>query len=467
MSPPIFTCLPATLSRESMAPDNGACCPASLSLYYGVGALPFVRQKGAFSEGRAMSIIRESLARCSRVALPILGLCSFGLAVGNLNRDGTALATGLLATVFVVVSLVFVISCGVGRSVSEEFPIKLGRAFWVGFGLCSGMGTLVALELARKGRGLPSGMRWLELSPVMSKWFVMIGAVLTLIGTGLIVYDVIKYEIYLRSDEAKALAKQAGPRRRDGYWPVNRFVPELDGFQTDEQAGEALKRARSSLSKGWPFVGCVVLLILGGLAPLSALRFSDWGGCFIGPYCLMMGWPYIWLRRAALRRSIREELCKAGIPICIACGYDLRGKFRPVAPNAGMCLMRIWSAAHRASMSGWVGRRRVPCSSRRVSMFKAPFRRVRWTISPRSLSHPPETGRAIQSSSQPPSRQENQSPKSSPEPVQRARLANGLDVAPLISQHQNPTEFAAVCGRLHLLAAANGGAKQKWDINNK
>jgi hypothetical protein len=40
--------------------------------------------------------------------------------------------------------------------------------------------------------------------------------------------------------------------------------------------------------------------------------------------------------RPSIRRHIREELQKRGIPICIGCGYDLRGQDTFVCPECGM-----------------------------------------------------------------------------------------------------------------------------------
>lgn len=43
----------------------------------------------------------------------------------------------------------------------------------------------------------------------------------------------------------------------------------------------------------------------------------------------------LWMARAAARRVLRHELAKRGIPICLHCGYDLRGQTEPRCPECG------------------------------------------------------------------------------------------------------------------------------------
>ncbi|MHC4219655.1 MAG: hypothetical protein ACYSU7_14525 [Planctomycetota bacterium] len=45
------------------------------------------------------------------------------------------------------------------------------------------------------------------------------------------------------------------------------------------------------------------------------------------------GWQFT-LRRP-IRRRIREELLARGIPVCLACGYSLRGQTGPRCPECG------------------------------------------------------------------------------------------------------------------------------------
>ncbi|NLX15275.1 MAG: hypothetical protein GXY44_16730 [Phycisphaerales bacterium] len=39
--------------------------------------------------------------------------------------------------------------------------------------------------------------------------------------------------------------------------------------------------------------------------------------------------------RKRRRRFLREKLVEKGVPICIECGYDLRGQIEPRCPECG------------------------------------------------------------------------------------------------------------------------------------
>ncbi len=58
---------------------------------------------------------------------------------------------------------------------------------------------------------------------------------------------------------------------------------------------------------------------------------------------------YAW--RRPLQRRLREELVARGIPVCIACGYDLRGQTEPRCPECGRefaeALLRREDGDHR------------------------------------------------------------------------------------------------------------------------
>lgn len=41
------------------------------------------------------------------------------------------------------------------------------------------------------------------------------------------------------------------------------------------------------------------------------------------------------LRSRRMERSLREQLNRLGHPICIPCGYDLRGQTEPRCPECG------------------------------------------------------------------------------------------------------------------------------------
>ena len=44
---------------------------------------------------------------------------------------------------------------------------------------------------------------------------------------------------------------------------------------------------------------------------------------------------YPFIARQRMRRALREALAQAGVPICVRCGYDLRGQCNAVCPECG------------------------------------------------------------------------------------------------------------------------------------
>ncbi|MBN1347708.1 MAG: hypothetical protein JXQ73_33785 [Phycisphaerae bacterium] len=48
-------------------------------------------------------------------------------------------------------------------------------------------------------------------------------------------------------------------------------------------------------------------------------------------------WPFfmVLVLRSKVRVSLRRQLVERGIPICIRCGYDLRGQTEPRCPECG------------------------------------------------------------------------------------------------------------------------------------
>jgi hypothetical protein len=50
--------------------------------------------------------------------------------------------------------------------------------------------------------------------------------------------------------------------------------------------------------------------------------------------CALFGMVWALVRHAA-RRQLRERLVELGVPICIHCGYDLRGQTVPRCPECG------------------------------------------------------------------------------------------------------------------------------------
>ncbi|MBN1347474.1 MAG: hypothetical protein JXQ73_32590 [Phycisphaerae bacterium] len=132
-----------------------------------------------------------------------------------------------------------------------------------------------------------------------------------------------------------------------------RLFPELALFETKEERDKAFKVARKQVSKklallGFatsvvvmaviavvPMVGFDCLKRLGILSPEAMFPHNNYPP-FAAPLGLALcGFWLTWLYRYSIRRSLREQLAKSGVPICVECGYQLRGLTEPRCPECG------------------------------------------------------------------------------------------------------------------------------------
>jgi hypothetical protein len=127
------------------------------------------------------------------------------------------------------------------------------------------------------------------------------------------------------------------------YKPV---YPEIALFDTNEERRVAMRRTRPANMKlhgpgagrVWIFFLIVVLIPLAYLfgvhdqlvAPHPVVGKIAWLLVFM--LALATG---MWVLRPLVRRSLREQLVAKGVPICVACGYDLRGQIEPRCPECG------------------------------------------------------------------------------------------------------------------------------------
>ena len=110
------------------------------------------------------------------------------------------------------------------------------------------------------------------------------------------------------------------------------LFPELARFQSTRQqryawavAGRAIVRRPAF----WISVAIILIVEIG-----CAFSLPRWGvpmsmrGGLRGALMILAGLAYIallWAYRKRFRHSLRKQLVEDGIPICINCGYDLRG----------------------------------------------------------------------------------------------------------------------------------------------
>lgn len=134
-----------------------------------------------------------------------------------------------------------------------------------------------------------------------------------------------------------------------------RWFPELALFQTEEERQEIHRRfwreryGRFGGILRWVIVSATVLgsLALATLALLVVRRVlisrGIWDAAWEYPVLyqgtvLLMLLTYIagtLVLRRNLRRYYRAQLVAKGVPICIDCGYDLRGQVDPRCPECG------------------------------------------------------------------------------------------------------------------------------------
>jgi hypothetical protein len=144
----------------------------------------------------------------------------------------------------------------------------------------------------------------------------------------------------IRSASAILLAMPAESKSERGG-----LFPELSQFADRAEGEAALSAARNRIfrqTRRW-IILVVVLLGVGVAIALLALGLKNvlrtnvsWIGAFAGP---VAGFVWVWVAnvmfRRPIQRDLREQLAKRGVPICIPCGYDLRGSVSGRCPECG------------------------------------------------------------------------------------------------------------------------------------
>jgi len=127
-------------------------------------------------------------------------------------------------------------------------------------------------------------------------------------------------------------------------WIDNQLLPELERFPTDLQKEEALRTAKSqrpTLLLASVFL-VLVLATVGVMLYLTTTflppgRVSEFVGQMICQLLISLIMAYMGIRLwvTPIRRSLRRTLVNRGVPICIPCGYDLRGQDKAACPECG------------------------------------------------------------------------------------------------------------------------------------
>ncbi len=119
----------------------------------------------------------------------------------------------------------------------------------------------------------------------------------------------------------------------------SRLFPELRLFDTPAERKQAMRRAEKTLTPTWEYGLLVLVAIACAMAmfvTLEAFAAPTW---VQGVGCgLAISAPSAaggWLFRRRIRRSLRQQLIERGVPVCLACGYQLRGQVDPRCPECG------------------------------------------------------------------------------------------------------------------------------------
>ena len=136
--------------------------------------------------------------------------------------------------------------------------------------------------------------------------------------------------------QAKVSAGKTSRFDRVARSPYTRGLPEWDMFPdeaTREQAIKAIERGMMPRSiLGWLkfLVLCTVLFIMPYVVVsicvdhvLPPFQHADLAK-FVAAVVMYTAIVYVLLRRD-MPRALRQQLLDAGVPVCMHCGYDLRG----------------------------------------------------------------------------------------------------------------------------------------------
>ncbi len=130
-------------------------------------------------------------------------------------------------------------------------------------------------------------------------------------------------------------------------WRFYRWLfPELERFPSELAAATAGQRVERDLGwRGFVF-GMALSLPAIWLVPYVVVRLARWGwvgglvggalaGALLGLYmAVVMNLVF----RNPARKSLRRSLLRLGVPICVGCGYDVRGQQEPRCPECGAAI---------------------------------------------------------------------------------------------------------------------------------
>ncbi|HKQ49050.1 MAG TPA: hypothetical protein VJZ71_13350 [Phycisphaerae bacterium] len=114
-------------------------------------------------------------------------------------------------------------------------------------------------------------------------------------------------------------------------------VPELDYFESEEKRQLALKQIATEAGRPttWGYWSAILWLVLGSIFTLVLatwlLEFVSWPREFekAARFGLVLVVTFILIRRfhrQSFPAMLRQKLIEQGVPMCLKCGYNLRGQ---------------------------------------------------------------------------------------------------------------------------------------------
>jgi hypothetical protein len=129
-------------------------------------------------------------------------------------------------------------------------------------------------------------------------------------------------------------------------WALSRACPELQRIG-DRKARKKLIAAAQEHLDLWRFqlsVAALLAIVIWGLLSIarSWMQVPPMPAALFAVYFGAQGADLgtIWLRRDRLQRAVRKRMAEVGLPICVACGYDLTGATSDRCPECGSVVTR-------------------------------------------------------------------------------------------------------------------------------
>lgn len=123
------------------------------------------------------------------------------------------------------------------------------------------------------------------------------------------------------------------------------MFPELARFASDEEARDAYRAGVQQARRSFRFWLLLVVIYV-ALPAFLAVAFIGLPFVARAPVAVRSGVIaaliasgglvlFHWGLRKPVRSRLRRELAQRGVPVCVECGYDLRGQAEPRCPECG------------------------------------------------------------------------------------------------------------------------------------